>query len=269
MKYFLLSLLFINSALAETITINLQDRRPEVYIKDSKNFGPIVDIANELMQKTKNRPYFEWVPWSRTLAQAQGKASILLTRHSMIPERRSFLMPIPYGQETRSVYFMKNKKSKFKVVKYEELLGHTIGYRNKSYYSPRFSSDNNLTKVTVKRDELLVKLLHRKRLDIVITNSIVQFKEMVKATGLSYEKNFEPLEFKDTFYNGRYFSIPMNSKLAKKYDELNCAMFEMRKSGRINHYFKSHNLDELIQSFDDEDSKRQKESCDKKKALKK
>jgi polar amino acid transport system substrate-binding protein len=267
-KLLALFLLFNSSILGDVLQIDLQDRRPEVYQKDGKNFGPVVEIAKDLMKTSGHIPDFHWIPWVRSLSKAKSGESVLLARHSITNERREFLLPIPYGFEIRRVFFFKNKKSKFNIEKYEDLLGHSIGLRNGSYYSPRFSSDDNLNKVKVKKDTLLIGMLQRERIDLVVSNSIIQFKEKVKAAGLNYDKDFEPVKFKDTFPNGRYFSVPKKSKYAKYYKELSCAMYKLRKSGKISYYFKKHGLQQLVQTYNDVDSTYQKGAC-KNQALKK
>ena len=263
MKYFILIFLLSFSSLGEVLHLDLQDRRPEVYIKDGKNVGPIVDIANEFLRVAGHSPQFSWVPWPRTLSKARNEKSVILVRNSITNERRDFLLPIPYGFEIRKVFFFKNKKSKLRVERYEDLLGHSIGLRNGSYYSPRFSSDTKLEKVNVKKDTHLIEMLKRQRVDLVVSNSIIQFKEKVKAAGIDYTTNFEPVAFKDIFHNGRYFSIPKKSKYAKYYKELSCAMYKIRKNGKVNSYFKSHRLKKLSQTYEDVDSVYQMNSCNK------
>jgi polar amino acid transport system substrate-binding protein len=262
-KVLILSIFISFSSYARTINVKFQERRPEIYEKSNSPFGPIYDIVNELLRTSNLEGNYSWMPWSRALSNAKGKEAMLLVRHSMPEERRSFLLPIPYGFEVRQVHFFKNKNSKVSVKKYEDLYKYSIGYRNKSFYSPRFKDDKNLNKVPLKRDEQLLNLLKRKRVDLVIFNSKIQFLEMSKELNIKFEDNFEKVEFIETFPNGRYFSIPKGSDYEKYYHTLNCSMYKLRKSGKVSHFFEKHGLKKLSQTFVDTDSIRQKESCKK------
>ena len=108
-----------------------------------------------------------------------------------------------------------------------------------------------------------MNLLQRKRVDLVVFNSKAQFIEMTKTVGINFEDNFEAVNFKDKFPNGRYFSIPIGSEIEKYYDKLNCSMYKLRQSGAVGRIFKKYGLLKLEQSFEDEDSKKQMNSCKK------
>lgn len=256
-------ILFASNTLALAINdvrVNVQDRRPEIYMKDKTPVGPIADILNTAFKAVKLRPKYYFVPWSRTLHMAKNNQDLILIRHSMKEERREFLRPIVYGSESRKVLFFKNKKSKVNANNIAELKKQKIGYRRSSFYFPEFSDGKGFSKFPVNSDKQLIKMLLSERVDFIIFNNKNILEGHLKEMGLKFSEYFEEVKYSHTYQNPRYISIPKASKYNKFYKKLNCQIFKMRRSGEISKFFENYGLT-LSQTFDDPDSIRQIKNC--------
>jgi len=246
----------------ENIEVHYQDRRPEMLRSDSGlPQGPIIDIAEHLLKSLHLTPLFRFVPWARTLRMAQNSADIILIRHSMPDERRLYLDPIIYGLETRHVHFYKRKGSNVHVEAFEDLYKYNIGMRRKSFYFPRFQIDPLLSKVAVNSDDQMIRMLMNNRIDLIIFNQEKIFTDHLRAMNIEMEYNFEETQYKHTYLNPRFFSIPKESINSKLYQQLNCKMYQLRKSGFITKSFQKYNLIAPAQKFTDIDSLQQIQNC--------
>lgn len=264
----ILVLLFfsLTSFAEQTVAVHFQHRPPQLTIQENNFFsGPIYDITIELIKKMNWKADYQAIPWIRTLAEARTGKDILLVRHSMTKERKSFLSPILYGFEKRRVYFYMNTESWFKLNKLEDLYGLRIGHRRGSFYFEKFNTDNFKNKVGLTNDIQLIKMLLNKRIDIAIFNDpdifIKNIEKLKKEDSKINSTLLKESDFKYTFHNARYFSIPKFSKLNNKFEKINCQMYKMRKSGFISRAFKKYNLKVPGQNFSSELSIDQKKLC--------
>jgi len=247
---------------AENIEVHYQDRRPEMLRSDSGSpQGPIIDIAEQLLKSLGLTPLYRYVPWARTLRMSQNNADIFLLRHSMPDERRLYLDPIIYGLETRHVHFFKRKGSSVQVETFEDLYKYNIAVRRKSFYFPRFQADPQLNKIAVNSDDQMIRMLMSNRIDLIIFNQEKIFIDHLKAMNIEMENKFEETQYKHTYLNPRFFSIPKESKNSKLYQQLNCKMYQLRKSGFITQAFQKYNVIAPAQKFTDIDSLQQVQNC--------
>ena len=246
----------------ENIEVHYQDRRPEMLRSDSGSpQGPIIEIAAHLLNALGLTPSFRYVPWARSLRMAQNNADIFLIRHSMPDERRLYLDPIVYGLETRHVHFYKRKGSNVHVETFEDLYKYNIGMRRKSFYFSKFQTDPLLSKVAVNSDDQMIRMLMSNRIDLIIFNQEKIFIDHLKAMDIEMENKFEETQYKHSYLNPRFFSIPKESKNSKLYQQLNCKMYQLRKSGFITETFQKYNLMPPAQKFTDIDSLQQVKNC--------
>jgi len=247
---------------AQNIEVHYQDRRPEMLRSDAGlPQGPIIEIAEQLLSSLRLAPSFRYVPWARTLRVAQNNADIFLLRHSMPEERRRYLDPIIYGLETRHVHFYKRKGSSVNVETFEDLYKYNIAVRRKSFYFPRFQADPLLSKVAVNSDDQMIRMLMNNRIDLIIFNQEKIFIDHLEAMNIEMENEFEETQYKHSYLNPRFFSIPKESKNSALYQQLNCKMYQLRKSGFITKAFQKYNVIAPEQKFTDIDSLQQVQSC--------
>ncbi|OIQ16162.1 MAG: hypothetical protein BM556_16005 [Bacteriovorax sp. MedPE-SWde] len=263
MKIFLALILLSQLVIAEeVINVQYQDRRPEVLKgEDGRVTGPISDIAKSLFSVSNENAKFSLVPWARSLHVAKNGHDVFLIRHSMTDKRRKFLLPIIYGLEKRYVKFYKRKNFKLNIKTLEDLKRHSIGYRRKSFYFPKFTKKDGFSKVETGSDTQLIKMLLNERIDLIVFNQRKILEGHLSEMGLSFDKVFQEVGYTHTFLNPRYFSIPKRSKYSRLYDKLNCEMLNLRKSGLVTKAFKKYKLIAPRQIYSDRDTISQIASC--------
>jgi len=263
MNYLLLiSLLLPTSSFAQDeVIVNIQDRRPEMFVKDGKPFGPIIDIVNAAFKESDLSPKYISVPWARSLHEAKSRSDVFLIRHSMKKDRRAFLSPIIYGHEKRTVHFFKKRGSNVTATSLNELKNFSIGYRRSSFYFPSFSTERFRSKYPVSSDKQLIKMLMSGRFDIIIFNHKNTLLEHLKEMKLNYSEHLEEIKYHHTYLNPRFISIPKGSSYQKYYRSMNCEIYKLRKNGGITSAFKAHKLSPLTQIYSDKDSLKQEKMC--------
>ncbi|MCL9780683.1 transporter substrate-binding domain-containing protein [Vibrio sp. S4M6] len=244
MRLLLLSLVFIvNIANAETFVAHCRDRAPElVPTADGGCEGPIAEIIEVAVGKLGHNVDWKTAPWARTIKVAETGGVDIVPRHSMNEERKAFLHPTLYGYQTRNVYYVISPKSTVEIKSMDDLSGLKIGALRGSYYSKNFNENNALTKKLYKDTDQIVQVLGAGRVDVAITSSSHGIDQLMAIPGV------RKAEYIDTFYNGRFISIPKQSSMAKYHPEFIKVVNDMRTNGEIDSIFEKYNLKPLVQS---------------------
>jgi polar amino acid transport system substrate-binding protein len=203
---------------------------------------------------------YELMFWARIIAMAETGEERVLVRHSMTPQRESFLNEILVGYKTRVVSYIKRNED-YDVTTFEDLKLFLVGARNLAFYSFEFN-DGELNRVLVDRDEQALRMLMAGRVDFVVTYDVGESKEIALNNGIDFEKEFTLASYQEVFFNGRFLSIPLGTKLnADWYDPINCAVLGYRMSGQIDAWFQEENVTPYFQKFDEPQSLAQEKSC--------
>lgn len=255
-------LLAATPAMAAQIKVEIRDRPPELIVTNGEPSGPIFDLVEAIMAEAGHTPEYVEVPWKRSISLAEKGETGMLVRHSMDDERATFLHPMPYGYEEREVLFIRKKGGDADPTSFDELKNYVIGQRAQAFYYPEFNQSTDLQRDEAKDEETLIKKLDAGRIDLIISDDLDLFKENAKAAGLPYEENFEPATHKEILLNGRFFSVPQTGEHAQFYKDLNCAIYKLRVSGKVDEIYNAAGVTPPIQSFDEPYSKAQKEACE-------
>ena len=111
---------------------------------------------------------FEYVecPWRRCLVMLEAGEVDLISSISKSPERERYLQFIePAYRNGYDIYFYTRGAD---LRRYEDLNGLTIGLIRGSAYFERFDEDHRLTKFAVTREEQLIDMLSKGRLDVIV-----------------------------------------------------------------------------------------------------
>ncbi len=214
---------------ADTFSAHCRNYPPDLFFDGNKCVGIIPELVTDIFSDLGHDIIWLNAPWSRSYREAEKGNVDLMIRHSMIPERRSVLLPITYGYDIRSLSFYKSPNFKGDIKSYEDLEKVNVGAIRGAYYSPRFSNIVPVTLTLVGETKQLLEMLERERIDIAVTS--------VSQSAALFAARFEKATFVDSFINHFYISIPKKSKAVGIYDAVSERMLEYRKSGKINQYF--------------------------------
>jgi len=222
---------------------HVRNRPPALVIKNETFSGPVLDIIELSLVRQGHKITWLNVPWARTLKMAKERGNVdILPRHSMTAKRYDYLLPIIYGHRKRKLVYFSRKDSDIKISKFEDLQKYSIGQLRGSFYSQKQDKSDLFERIEVNNLEQLVAMLLRGRIDIVVIS-----EAQGNVDHFSKNKLFQRLDYNEIFLNGRYFSIPKHSPLAKFYDDIRKEVSHMRKSNEITDIFSKYNLEAPIQ----------------------
>ena len=247
-KNVLLLMLYLFSALptyvmADTFTSYCRDYPPELFFVNGKCVGTVPDLTTDIFaQLGHDIKWIQQPPLGRSVRQAKQGEVDLLIRHSLTPERETFLHLIQYASPTRKLAFYKSAKFKHDIDSYKALKKVNLGAIRNVFYSPSFSKLDSNTLIFVDKTEQLIAMLELGRIDVAVT-SAYHYETL-------FEDRFEKISLEDSFVNPMYISISKKSKAAKYHKEVSALMLKFRKSGKVDQYFKKYGLPVPEQVFE-------------------
>ncbi|GAA5315351.1 MAG: transporter substrate-binding domain-containing protein [Candidatus Pelagadaptatus aseana] len=252
-KLALLLLLFCSHSSAAELNAHFRSVPPDMFFKGNQPAGPIKEIAELALSRAGHSIHWQAVPWKRTQFMARAGNTDLLVRHSMTPEREQYLAPILIGYELRNVLFVKAPGKTIRVKHFKDLKQYRIGQRRGHFYARDFNDANNLNRELVNNHEQLVRMLQAGRIDLAVINDSEQgdLEALLAIDGSAIA------EYKISYFNGRYCSIPLKSPAYAFFDDINREFFAMRASGEITEIMQRHGAEPFIQDFSTPESKAQ------------
>ncbi|WP_159737228.1 substrate-binding periplasmic protein [Vibrio atypicus] len=243
MRFLILSLVFAaNLSFADTFVAHCRDRAPDLIpTADGGCDGPVAEMIEKAMTQIGHDVDWKVVPWARTINVAETGGVDIIPRHSMNSEREAFLNPILYGYQTRDVYFVISPKSNIQIASADDLLQHRIGALRGSYYSKTFNDNDKIKKKLYNHTDQIIQALEMGRIEVAIASSAHGIDELMAINGT------KKAQFVDTFYNGRFISVPKRSPMHRHAEALNKTIQEMRSKGEIDAIYKKYNLTPIIQ----------------------
>ncbi|MEP1445869.1 MAG: transporter substrate-binding domain-containing protein [Paraglaciecola sp.] len=225
---------FPQSLMAKDFVAHCRNYPPDLYFQKNQCLGAVPDLVNDIFEELGHNIFWVKAPWLRSLKDAKEGRVDILVRHSMTPERASFLLPIKYEDRTRQLLFFKSPALQSDITSYEDLQKVVVGAIHGVFYSPQFSAMDTRRVIFVEETEQLVSMLALNRIDIAVTSESHNRE--------SFDRQFEKSDFTETFYNPHYISIPKSSPAMEYYDEVADLMAKYRELNKIEPYFEKHNL---------------------------
>lgn len=139
---------------------------PAKIIEHGRFGGTDVLILNELADQIGVVLEYVECPWRRCLVMIEAGEVDLISSIARSPERERYLQFIepPYRNGYDIYFYTRGTDLK----KYEDLQGLSIGHIRGSAYFDRFDNDHSLAKFAVTREDQLIEMLSRGRLDVVV-----------------------------------------------------------------------------------------------------
>lgn len=162
------------SKITLTVAIEAVDYFPYNYTEKGKIKGFSIDLLDYISENSKYDFKFITLPWARALYfLAEGKVDLVLTLFKNAKREKiyNFIEPF-YGYEVNQLFTLKDKKVEFNG-QLQQLTPYSIGLKSAYSYGENFDQAGYLTKVPALTEELLLKLLLAKRIDMVVANPFV------------------------------------------------------------------------------------------------
>ena len=159
-----------------TLRVAIEDAGyfPFNYKEDGKIKGFSIDVLSYFEENSNYNFEFVIRPWPRSLyLVAQGDIDLILTLFKN-PEREQtyhFIEP-SYAYEVSQLFTLANYKLNYDG-QLNQLTPYSIGTTREYLYGKTFDKADYLTKLPVLNEEVLLKLLLAKRVDMIIANPLV------------------------------------------------------------------------------------------------
>jgi polar amino acid transport system substrate-binding protein len=159
-----------------TLTVAMEDIGyfPFYYKENGHYKGFSVDVLNFVEANSKYDFEYIILPWPRALyLVAEGKVDIILTlfKTSKREQIYHFIEP-SYGSEINQLFALIDNKFQF-TGKLQELTPYSIGTVREYSYGEYFDQATYLNTLPALTEDVLLKLLLAKRIDMIISNPLV------------------------------------------------------------------------------------------------
>lgn len=233
-KILLMILLAFTLQGQEQYTIAIDEWPPFRIIENEKILGLDIDVWNEISKRIGVKIKFERYPWARALKKMENGEVDAMGGLAKTVERANYIQytNIPYFTCTTVFYLQKGKSGSLS--KYSDLYNfNNIGFVLGSFYFEPFNSDNKLKKEGVATEDQLLKLLESKRMDVIIGTECQVDYELKQ---LGWNTKFDKGIYKPGNSVELYIGVSKKSKLANKIIDINKAVADMIKEGKIKEY---------------------------------
>ncbi|MDO6444874.1 transporter substrate-binding domain-containing protein [Colwellia sp. 1_MG-2023] len=175
-----------------TVAIEKVGYSPFYSIEDEKTKGFSIDVLNYI--EANSHYDFEYIilPWPRALHFVEeGKIDLILTLFKTNAREQAYYFVEPaYGDEINQLFTLANNTIEFDG-KLASLISYSIGTVREYSYGQYFDQASYLNKLPALTEDVLLKLLLGKRIDLLISNPLV-FKEILVRESVS--ELVKPLE---------------------------------------------------------------------------
>lgn len=234
-KTILIMFLFTNLIYTqEQFVIAIDEWPPFRIIENEKILGLDIDVWNEIANRVGIKIKFERYPWARALKKMEDGEVDAMGGLAKTTERANFIQYTnqPYFTCTTVFYLQKGKGTTLS--KYSDLYNfNNIGFVFGSFYFDPFNSDTKLKKEGVATEDQLLKLLESKRLDLIIGTECQVDYELKK---LGWNNKFDKGVYRPGNNVDLYIGVSKKSKLSNKINDINKAITDMLKEGKIKEF---------------------------------
>lgn len=147
---------------------------PFNYTENGEIKGFSVDILDYIEANSKYDFEFIILPWPRAIhLVAEGRIDLILTlfKNSERESKYHFIEP-SYGDEINQLFTLADNKFVFNG-QLQQLIPYSIGTVREYSYGEVFDEAPNLQKLPALTEEILLKLLLGKRIDMIISNPLI------------------------------------------------------------------------------------------------
>jgi len=248
------------SANEKVVHFAIQEVPPYLYKKGDSFAGPIFKLIRQLERDLGIDGRYDYLPWPRIISAGKAGQERVLVRHSMVPDREPYLNEILLGYKIRKVNYIRLKDAD-DAKDFNALKKYRIGARNLAFYSYEFN-ESELDRYLVTADPQLFQMLIHKRIDFAVTYDVSESKQIAANSGLDFDENFSLASYQENFLNGRFISIPYGTELDLNwFHQINCAILDYRRSGKIDAWFQEDGVKPYIQNFEEPASITQEKAC--------
>ncbi len=155
--------------------------------------GFTIDILDYVAAKSKYDFEFIELPWPRALYLVeQGGVDLILTlsKNSKREQSYHFIEP-SYGNEVNQLFSLNENNVEFNG-QLQQLTPYSIGTTREYSYGEAFDRASYLTKLPALSEEILLKLLLGKRIDMAIANPFIFNRIIAKEKVIPQVKAIEP-----------------------------------------------------------------------------
>jgi ABC-type amino acid transport substrate-binding protein len=182
-----------NSKVTLTVAMEQIGYFPFYYTENGETKGFSVDILNYFEANSKYDFEFVILPWPRAVyLVAHGEIDLILTLFKT-PKREDmyYFVEPSYADEINQLFTLRENKFEFKG-KLQQLTPYSIGTIREYSYGEYFDQASYLNKLPALTEEVLLKLLLGKRIDMLISNPLVFNQIILKANMGSKVKAVDP-----------------------------------------------------------------------------
>jgi polar amino acid transport system substrate-binding protein len=161
------ALLWVGPAVgSEKLRVAMVNWPPAKIVENGRFGGTDVLMLEELASQIGIVLEYVECPWRRCLVMIEAGEVDLISSITKSPARERYLQFIePPYRNGYDIYFYTRGSD---LTKYEDLAGLTIGYIRGGAYFDRFDQDQSLAKFAVTREDQLLEMLSRGRLDVIV-----------------------------------------------------------------------------------------------------
>ncbi len=229
----LLSSAMLAPALSDSLKVATDDWPPFRISTDHGFVGLDLDIVNELGRRIETGAEIIKMPWGRALTSMESGTVDIMTGLAYRDERAQYIAYTSTPYYTCQTAFYKLRTSAVRVDDYDDLSRYLIGFVLHSAYFPRFDKDQNLNKLGVAGEQVLIDMLEKGRLDIIVGTDC-QVDNIIKANNLS--DKIEKAAYRPGNTVDLYIGVSRKSAWANRLDEINQIMSSLVQEGYIDRF---------------------------------
>lgn len=178
-----------------TLTVAMEDIGyfPFYYTENGETKGFSVDVLNYIEANSKYNFEYKILPWPRALhLVAEGRIDLILTLFKTSKREKIYHFIEPsYGNEINQLFTLMDNKFKF-TGQLQQLTPFSIGTVREYSYGEYFDQAIYLNTLPALTEEVLLKLLLAKRIDMIISNPLVFNQIILKENMRDKVKAIEP-----------------------------------------------------------------------------
>lgn len=166
-------ILWYGQALAEERSVRLATLHWEPYIgRNLPSFGFGAEILREAFHRAGHKVSFAIMPWVRALKEVEiGKHDAVCFAYHSQERERNFIFSAPYAESVLG--FCKLRESDITVQSLQDLTPYRIGVVRGFVNTPEFDALGSLKKEEVKNEEMNLKKLLNRRVDLIVIDRFV------------------------------------------------------------------------------------------------
>ncbi len=245
---FLLFILFVNQAKAETLAIGWEVWYPFQYRNQQQELvGLDLDIVKAILKEAKFDAAYTELPWQRNLNYVKSGEIDVAMGASITEERRAYsYFSEDYRKEKIVLVVRKGTKKQIQLTSLSSLQSskYLIGVETGYYYGERYQAliKNQAFKqhiVEVLDIEQNIKMLIKGRIDGLLADPVT-IAAFIEKYHIEDEIEIHPLPIYETSI---HLMLSHKSFSIQQLERINAAIVKLKKAGRLDDIFKKYAID--------------------------